>query len=68
MCVGKSKKNYKVSIPCQCFFDQKNEGFLSACFTTDLKIFVVLNPSEKQCNIENWLNNALIKIKMKINS
>ena len=27
-------------------FDQKNEGFLSSCFTTDEEIFVVLNPSE----------------------
>ena len=30
-------------------FDQKNEGFLSSCFTTDEEIFVVLNPSVKQC-------------------
>ena len=28
-------------------FDQKNEGFLSSCFTTDEEIFLVLNPSEK---------------------
>ena len=28
-------------------FDQKNEGFLSSCFTTDEEIFVVLNSSEK---------------------
>ena len=28
-------------------FDQKNEGLLSYCFTTDEEIFVVLNPSEK---------------------
>ena len=28
-------------------FDQKNEGFLSSCFTTDKEIFLVLNPSEK---------------------
>ena len=28
-------------------FDQKNEGFLSSYFTTDKKLFVVLNPSEK---------------------
>ena len=30
-------------------FYQKNEGFLSSYFTTDEEIFVVLNPSEKQC-------------------
>ena len=29
-------------------FDQKNEGFLSSCFTPDEEIFVVLNPSEKK--------------------
>ena len=29
-------------------FDQKNEGFLSSCFTPDEEIFVVLNPSEKE--------------------
>ena len=28
-------------------FNQKNEGFLSSCFTTDEEIFGVLNPSEK---------------------
>ena len=28
-------------------FDQKNEGFISSCFTTDAEICVVLNPSEK---------------------
>ena len=36
-------------------FDQKNEKFLSSCFTTDEEIFVLLNPSgkhsEKQCFI-----------------
>ena len=34
-------------------FDQKKEGFLTSCFTTEEEIFVVLKPSEidrkKQC-------------------
>ena len=30
-------------------FYQKNEGFLSSYFPTDEEIFVMLNPSEKQC-------------------
>jgi len=28
-------------------FDQKNEGFLSSCFTAEKIIVIVLNPSKK---------------------
>ena len=41
-------------------FDQKNEGFLSSCFTTDEEIFVVLNPSEKDREKQSFLNLSLL--------
>ena len=41
-------------------FDQKNEGFLSSCFTTDEEIFVVLNPSEKDREKQCFLILSLL--------
>ena len=41
-------------------FDQKNEGFISSCFTTDEEIFVVLNPSEKDREKQYFLILSLL--------
>ena len=43
-------------------FDQKNEGFISSCFTTDEEIFVVLNPSEKDREKHCFLILGLLKV------
>ena len=45
-------------------FDQKNEGFLSSCFTTDKEIFVVLNPSEKDREKQCFLIISLLSHKL----
>ena len=45
-------------------FDQKNEEFLSSCFTTDEEIFLVLNPSEKDREKQCFLILSLLGHKL----